>query len=72
MKELLTDKGLRTLSPQDVDYKGFYEGNQAERDRAYHQGTTMAVSPLRRRIGGSTPKEAIRFWKNFYINSILL
>ena len=38
-KELLTPRGLRTLSPRDVDYKGRYFGNQSERDRAYHQGT---------------------------------
>jgi predicted glycogen debranching enzyme len=38
-KELLTPKGLRTLSPKNPKYKGRYEGNQAERDSAYHQGT---------------------------------
>ena len=38
-EELLTPKGLRTLSPNDPDYKGKYFGNQAERDAAYHQGT---------------------------------
>ncbi len=38
-KELLTPKGLRTLSPKNPMYKGIYEGNQAERDSAYHQGT---------------------------------
>lgn len=38
-KELLTRKGLRTLSPNDEQYKGHYEGDQATRDRAYHQGT---------------------------------
>ena len=38
-KELLTSRGLRTLSPNHPDYKGVYAGNQAERDRAYHQGT---------------------------------
>ena len=37
--ELLTPKGLRTLSPTDPDYKGIYEGNQETRDAAYHQGT---------------------------------
>lgn len=37
--ELLTSKGLRTLSPSHPDYKGFYVGDQATRDRAYHQGT---------------------------------
>jgi len=38
-KELLTPRGLRTLSPKNPDYKGIYEGNQDERDAAYHQGT---------------------------------
>lgn len=38
-RELLTPKGLRTLSPNHPDYKGTYGGNQAERDKAYHQGT---------------------------------
>ncbi len=38
-KELLTRKGLRTLSPKNPNYHGHYEGNQDERDRAYHQGT---------------------------------
>lgn len=38
-KELLTPKGLRTLSPTDPNYKGIYEGNQETRDSAYHQGT---------------------------------
>jgi len=37
--ELLTPKGLRTLSPNDPDYKGKYGGTQAERDAVYHQGT---------------------------------
>ncbi len=38
-EELLTEKGIRTLSPDDPAYKGHYHGNQAERDAAYHQGT---------------------------------
>ncbi|MBO4646236.1 MAG: glycogen debranching enzyme family protein [Bacteroidales bacterium] len=38
-EELLTNKGLRTLSPNDPDYKGYYAGDQATRDAAYHQGT---------------------------------
>lgn len=40
-KELLTPRGLRTLSPQDPKYKGIYEGNQTQRDRALHQGTVF-------------------------------
>lgn len=38
-QELLTTKGIRTLSPHDPNYEGVYEGNQASRDKAYHQGT---------------------------------
>lgn len=38
-KELLTPKGIRTLSPKDPKYLGRYEGSQIERDSAYHQGT---------------------------------
>ncbi|MBN1118247.1 MAG: glycogen debranching enzyme family protein [Bacteroidales bacterium] len=36
---LLTPRGLRTLAPKNPLYKGIYQGNQDERDRAYHQGT---------------------------------
>lgn len=36
---LLTPCGLRTLSPDDRAYQGRYEGNEAKRDGAYHQGT---------------------------------
>jgi predicted glycogen debranching enzyme len=38
-KELVTIRGLRTLSPRNIYYKGVCKGNQKERDRAYHQGT---------------------------------
>ena len=38
--ELVTSRGIRTLSPRDVKYKGVYEGSQLERDLAYHQGCT--------------------------------
>lgn len=38
-KVLLTAKGLRTLSPEDSNYKGIYSGSQEERDSTYHQGT---------------------------------
>lgn len=37
--ELLTPRGLRTLSPQDPRYCGHYGGDQYQRDAAYHQGT---------------------------------
>jgi len=38
-KELLTPRGLRTLSPGNPLYKGTYRGTQEERDQAYHNGT---------------------------------
>lgn len=37
--ELLTPRGLRTLSPKSPAYKGTYFGDQRARDLAYHQGT---------------------------------
>jgi predicted glycogen debranching enzyme len=37
--KLLTPLGLRTLSPDDPDYKPHYRGGPVERDNAYHQGT---------------------------------
>lgn len=37
--ELLTPRGLRTLSPNDPAYVGRYAGGCDERDGAYHQGT---------------------------------
>ncbi|MBS9522453.1 glycogen debranching enzyme family protein [Litoribacter alkaliphilus] len=37
--KLLTTRGLRTLAPDDPRYKGYYQGNQYQRDNAYHQGT---------------------------------
>jgi predicted glycogen debranching enzyme len=41
-RELLTPYGLRSLSPKDEKYIGFYQGDQFSRDRAYHQGTVWA------------------------------
>jgi len=38
--ELLTRRGIRTLSPRNVMYRGVYEGSQIDRDLAYHQGST--------------------------------
>jgi len=38
-QELLTPRGLRTLTPKSPIYKGTYCGNAVERDLAYHQGT---------------------------------
>lgn len=38
-RELLTPKGLRSLSPKSGGYNPMYTGPQAQRDYAYHQGT---------------------------------
>ena len=38
-RELLTPRGLRTLSPRDPNYVGRYKGDPRSRDGAYHQGT---------------------------------
>ena len=44
-RHLYTPCGLRTLSPEDKQYRGTYGGAQKERDMAYHQGTAW-VFPL--------------------------
>lgn len=38
-RELLTPKGLRTLSPKSGGYNPMYVGAQTQRDYAYHSGT---------------------------------
>ncbi len=38
-EHLLTPYGLRTLSPQDPNYRPTYDGDALSRDSAYHQGT---------------------------------
>ena len=37
-RELLTPKGLRTLSPRSYGYRPFYVGSPADREMALHQG----------------------------------
>lgn len=37
--DLLTVKGLRSLSPKNLSYKGRCKGDLSSRDLAYHQGT---------------------------------
>ena len=41
-KELLTPKGLRSLSPKSGGYNPNYVGPQIQRDYAYHQGTAWS------------------------------
>ena len=38
-ERLFTTRGLRTLSPDDPEFRPFYGGPQLQRDLAYHQGT---------------------------------
>ena len=40
--QLLTPRGIRTLSPNDPDYRPYYAGDQYHRDQAYHQGTAWS------------------------------
>jgi predicted glycogen debranching enzyme len=40
--KLLTPLGLRSLSPDDPEYKPIYSGDLRSRDGAYHQGTVWA------------------------------
>lgn len=37
-RELLTPKGIRTLSPKSYGYHPTYQGSEVEREKAYHQG----------------------------------
>jgi predicted glycogen debranching enzyme len=47
-KKLLTPVGLRSLAPDDPDYKARYDGDLRARDAAYHQGTvwTWLIGPF--------------------------
>lgn len=38
-RELLTPKGLRTLSPKNYGYNPWYLGNPSQREQAYYQGS---------------------------------
>lgn len=40
-QELLTPRGIRTLSPKNPDYVGVYKGDILSRDKAYHQGSAF-------------------------------
>lgn len=39
--ELVTRRGIRTLSPRHSEYKGVYEGSQTDRDLAYYNGCCL-------------------------------
>lgn len=38
-EKLYTEKGIKTLHQEDIEYRGRYEGGVYERDISYHQGT---------------------------------
>ncbi|MBN2806305.1 MAG: glycogen debranching protein, partial [Prolixibacteraceae bacterium] len=40
-KDLLTTRGLRTLSPRNPHFKPSYEGGEQQREMAIHQGTVF-------------------------------
>jgi len=42
MDKLYTPFGLRSLAPEDPNYRSVYSGDVVERDSAYHQGTVWA------------------------------
>lgn len=67
-EELLTEKGIRTLSPNDPDYKGHYQGNQRERDAAYHQGTSWPwlLAPFSDGMLAVYGKSAVPFIENIF------
>ena len=60
--ELVTARGIRTLSPRDVKYKGVYEGTQLERDLAYHQGCTRPFL-LEQFVSAGFKLKGASFWK---------
>ena len=41
-KHLLTPAGIRSLSPDHLEYRGRFEGDLKSKARAYHQGTVWA------------------------------
>ena len=64
-QHLLTSHGLRSLSPEDPNYRGRYAGSPLERDAAYHQGTVWGwlLGPfvLAHLRVYNDPKQAARF-----------
>lgn len=66
IEELLTEKGIRTLSPNDPSYQGHYKGNQTERDLAYHQGTSWPwlLAPFADAMLAVYQKSALPFLEN--------
>ena len=70
--ELVTRRGIRTLSPRNVMYRGVYEGSQTDRDLAYHQGCAFPnlldpyVSICFKMMGSNFYKKAEYLTEGFY------
>lgn len=63
-RELLTQKGLRSLSPKSGGYNPMYVGPQTQRDHAYHQGTAWPW------LGGFYMEACLRLYKRTRLNFI--
>jgi len=71
-RDLLTSRGLRTLSPSDPQYHPRYEGDALRRDSAYHQGTIWPwlmgpyIKAYAKTFGASAAREFGETWlQNF-------
>ena len=62
--ELLTQKGLRSLSPKSGGYNPMYVGPQTQRDHAYHQGTAWPW------LGGFYMEACLRLYKRTRLSFI--
>ena len=63
-RELLTPKGLRSLSPKSVGYNPMYFGPQTQRDYAYHQGTAWPW------LGGFYMEASLKLYKRTRLSFI--
>ncbi len=63
-RELLTPKGLRSLSPKSSGYNPMYVGPQIQRDRAYHQGTAWPW------LGGFYMEACLKLYKRTRLSFI--
>ena len=63
-KELLTPKGLRSLSPKSGGYNPIYVGPQTQRDYAYHQGTAWPW------LGGFYIEASLKLYKRTRLSFI--
>ena len=63
-RELLTPKGLRSLSPKSGGYNPIYVGPQTQRDYAYHQGTAWPW------LGGFYMEACLKLYKRSRLSFI--